>query len=49
MERRDLADDVMDRIDWSLVQGMPDWADSPGSAERFRDTVLEGLGKPMGC
>lgn len=49
MERRDLADDVMDRIDWSLVQGMPDWADSPGSAERFRDTVLEGLGKAMGC
>ena len=49
VERRDLAEDVLGKIDWSLVAGMPDWADSPGSAERFRETVLKGLDAPMGC
>jgi hypothetical protein len=49
LERRDLAEDLLARIDWSLVQEMPDWADSPGSAERFRESLENGLEAPLRC
>lgn len=49
MGRRDLAVDVVGRIDWSLVSTMPDWAENPARLVRYRESMAELPDQPQGC
>lgn len=47
--RRDLAEDVVGRIDWESVGNLPDIAGSPGKLERMREMVAKLTDEPLGC
>jgi hypothetical protein len=49
MDRRDLAEAALRNVDWSVAQAVPDWAGSPGKAERFRKLLEEHLDADGSC
>lgn len=49
MGRRDLAEDVLGRIDWSLVSKMPNWAENPTALVGYRELMAKLPDQPPGC
>ena len=49
MGRRDLAEDVVNSIDWSHVAAMPSTRKNPGSLEQARESTMALPDQPLGC
>ncbi len=49
MGRADLAEDVLGKIDWSVVEKMPQWSNNPASVYRTRESLIALPDQPSAC